>query len=123
VHSYLVLLAAKLVESDPLVRHVKTEVSIGDANSTVDLIATLTDLNRVAYEVTHQTVANVSANAAKLEGKGFSRIYFLCLDFNVKQRVSTQLRNAGFTANFLATIECTIFADLLRVHQKRRKHP
>ncbi len=122
VHSYLVLLAAKLIESDPLVRQVKTEVSIGDASSTVDLIATLTDLNRVAYEVTHQTVTNVSANAAKLEGKGFSQIYFLCLDFNVKQRVSTQLRNAGFTADFLATIDCTIFADLLHDHQKRRKH-
>jgi hypothetical protein len=122
VHSYLTMLAAKLIESDPLVRQVKTEVSIGDASSTVDLIATLTDLNRVAYEVTHQTVTNVSANAAKLEGKGFSRICFLCLDFNVKQRVSTQLRNAGFAADFLATIECTIFADLIRAHQKRRKH-
>jgi hypothetical protein len=123
VHSYLVLLAAKLIESDPLVKQVKTEVSIGDASSTVDLIATLTDLNRVAYEVTHQTVTNVSANAAKLEGKGFSKVHFLCLDFNVKQRVSTQLRNAGFTADFLTTIECTIFADLLHAHQKRRKHP
>ena len=122
-HSYLVLLAAKLIESDPLVRQVETEVSIGDASSTVDLIATLTDLNRVAYEVTHQTVTNVSANAAKLEGKGFARIYFLCLDFNVKQRVSAQLRNAGFASEFLATIECTIFADILRVHQKRRRHP
>ena len=122
IHSYLVLLAAKLITSDPLVRQVETEVSIGDASSTVDLIATLTDFNRAAYEVTHQTVTNVSANAAKLEGKGFCRIYFLCLDFNVKQRVSTQLRNAGFTPDFLATIECTIFADLLRAHQKRRKN-
>jgi len=123
VHSYLVLLAAKLIKSDPLVRQVETEVSIGDASSTVDLIATLTDGERAAYEIIHQSVTNVSANAAKLEGKGFSRIYFLCLDFNVKQRVSTQLRNAGFTADFLATIDYTIFADLLRTHQKRRKRP
>jgi hypothetical protein len=123
VHSYLVLLAAKLIESDPMVRQVKTEVSIGDASSTVDLIATLTNGERVAYEIIHQSVTNVSANAAKLEGKGFSRIYFLCLDFNVKQRVATQLRNAGFASEFLATIECTIFADLLRAHQNRRKHP
>jgi hypothetical protein len=123
VHSYLVLLAAKLIASDPLVRQVETEVSIGDASSTVDLIATLTDFNRAAYEVTHQTVTNVSANAAKLEGKGFSKVHFLCLDSNVRQRVSAQLRNAGFPSEFLATVECTIFTDLLRAHQKRRKHP
>jgi len=122
IHSFLVLLAAKLIESDPLVKSVKTEVSLGDANSTVDLIAHLHDGERQAFEVIHRTVTNIAATAAKLEGKGFSQIRFLCSDFNIKERVWATLRNAGFGDEFLATIRCELFGALLRAHQGRRKN-
>lgn len=119
-HSYLVLLAARLIKSDPLVKSVKTEVSMGDANSTVDLIVSLNDGNRQAFEVIHRAVTNISATAAKLQGKGFAQICFLCLDFNTKEWVWATLRNAGFGGDFLATIRCSIFSTLLRAHQGRR---
>lgn len=122
IHSFLVLLAAKLIESDPLVKSVKTEVSIGDANSTVDMIGYLHDGERQAFEVIHRTVTNIAATAAKLEGKGFSQIRFLCSDFNVKERVWATLRNAGFGDEFLASIRCDLFGALLRAHQGRRKN-
>ena len=120
IHSFLVLLASKLIESYPLVKSVKTEVSLGDANSTVDLIAHLHDGHRHAFEVIHRTVTNIAATAAKLEGKGFSQIRFLCSDFNVKERVWATLRNAGFGDEFLASIRCDLLGALLRAHQGRR---
>jgi len=120
IHSFLVLLAAKLIESDSVVKSVKTEVSLGDANSTVDLIGYLHDGDRQAFEIIHRTVTNIAATAAKLEGKGFSQIRFLCSDFNVKERVWATLRNAGFGDEFLATIRCELFGALLRAHQGRR---
>ncbi|MDI6449140.1 hypothetical protein [Anaerobaca lacustris] len=122
MHSFLVLLAAKLIESDPLVKSVKTEVSLGDANSTVDLIGYLHDGERHAFEVIHRTVTNIAATAAKLEGKAFSQVRFLCSDFNIKERVWATLRNAGFGDEFLATIRCDLFGALLRAHQGRRKN-
>lgn len=120
IHSFLVLLASKLIESYPLVKSVKTEVSLGDANSTVDLIAHLHDGHRHTFEVIHRTVTNIAATAAKLEGKGFSQIRFLCSDFNVKERVWATLRNAGFGDEFLASIRCDLLGALLRAHQGRR---
>jgi len=41
IHSFLILVAAKLIEANPLVKYVKPEVSLGDSSSTVDLIAYL----------------------------------------------------------------------------------
>jgi len=114
IHSFLILVAAKLVETNPLVKHVKTEVSLGDSSSTVDLIAYLKDGNRWACEIIHKGITNVSANAAKLQGKGFSQVVFLCTDFNIKQRVWALIRNAGFAPEFQSVIRCTIFSSLLR---------
>lgn len=114
LHSFLILLATKLIEPNPLVKYVKPEVSLGDSNATVDLIVYLKNGNRWAYEIIHKGVTNVSANAAKLQGKGFSQVVFLCMDFNVKQRVWALIRNAGFHSNFLSTIRCQIFSALIR---------
>jgi len=113
-HSFLILVAAKLIEPSPVVKYVKPEVSLGDSSSTVDLIAYLKDGNRWAYEIIHKSVTNVSANAAKLQGKGFSQMVFLCTDFNIKQRVWALIRNAGFAPEFLSTVRCTIFSSLFR---------
>ena len=120
-HSYLVFLAGKLIEPDPLVKHVKPEVSIGDSSATVDLVVYRRDGDRWAYEIVHRSVTNVSALAARLQDKGFAKICFLATDFNVKERVQASLRNAGFDADFLATVHCEIFSTLLRQHDRRRK--
>jgi hypothetical protein len=121
IHSYLVLLAAKLIEPNPLVKSVKTEVSLGDSSSTVDVVAYLKDANRIAYEVIHKGVTNISATAAKLQGKGFSTVCLVCLDFNIKERAHATIRNAGFAPDFLATIRYRIFSSLLR--EKKQVQP
>lgn len=113
-HSYLVLLAAKLIECHPLVKYVKTEVSLGDANSTVDVLACHKDGSRWAYEVVHRSITNVAALAARLQGKGFAQVCFLCSEFSVKEKVHAQIRNAGFDSDFLATIRYRIFSSLVR---------
>jgi len=113
-HSYLVVLGAALIEPYPLVKYVKTEVSIGDANATVDLIAYLKDGSRWAYEVVHRSITNVAALAARLQGKGFAEVCFLCTEFAVKEKVHAQIRNAGFDPDFRATIRYRIFSSLLR---------
>ena len=120
VHSYLVLLAAKLLESDPLVKHVKTEVSFGDSSATVDLVVYRKDGDRQAYEIVNRNTTNVPALAARLQGKGFAQICFLATEFSVKERVWATLRNAGFGSDFLATIHCDIFGTLLRGQPGRR---
>ncbi|MFC1783562.1 hypothetical protein ACFL02_08250 [Planctomycetota bacterium] len=118
-HAFLVLLAAKLVESHPLIQRIKTEVSLGDSNATVDLVAYFKDGQRCAYEIT-LSATNVAANAAKLQGKNFSQIIFLCRDFNIKEAVWASLRNAGFAPDFFATIRCTIFSTLIRQRKQMK---
>jgi len=86
-HSFLVLLAAKLIAANPLVKHVEREVSIGDSNSTIDVVSVAKNGQRWAWEITNYCKTNVSANASKLQGKGFSQIIFLCSDYNIKQGV------------------------------------
>ena len=117
IHSFSVLLTAHLVEYNPMVQKVKCEVSLADANSTVDMVAYLQNSRRWAYEVT-LSVSNVSSNAAKLQNKGFAQIYFVCRDYNVQQAVKAHLRNAGFPADYLARIQCVLFSNLLRQKQK-----
>ena len=113
IHSFLILVAAKLIEPNPLVKYVKPEDYLGDSNSTLDLGIYLKDGRRWAYEIIHRGTTNVAANAAKLQGKAFSQIIFLCTDFNVKERVWANIRNAGFDPGFLSTIRCQIFSALI----------
>lgn len=120
IHSFLILVAAKLIEANPLVKYVKPEVSLGDSSSTVDLVAYLKDGNRWAYEIVNKGITNVSANAAKLQGKGFSQVVVLCTDFNIKQRVLASVRNAGFSPSFLSTVRYQIFSALMRQNKERR---
>ena len=119
IHSFLVLLTQRLVEPNPLVKYVKQEVSLGDSNSTLDLLAHMKNGQAWAYEIT-LNASNVSANAAKLQGKGFSQIIFVCRDFDLKGAVWARIRNAGFDPDFLATIRCTIFSSLIRQRREMR---
>jgi hypothetical protein len=114
LHSFHVLLAAKLIEPNPLLRYVKTEVSIGDSNSTVDAVSVAKNGQRWAWEIVHHCRENVCANAAKLQDKGFSQIIFLCSDYNMKQATWATIRNAGFDPDFRSIIRCTIFSTLIR---------
>ena len=114
IHSFLVLVAEKLIEPNPLVKYTRREVPIDDSNSTVDLISYLKSGQRLAYEIVHHSITNVAALAARLEGKGFAQVIFLATDFNVKERVWASIRSAGFDPDFLSTIRCTIFSAIIR---------
>ena len=115
IHSFLVLLAAKLIESNALVKYVKREVLLCDSgSSTIDCVGYLKDGNRIAYEVVHRGISNICTCAAKVIGKNFTQLVFLCTEFNQKERVCTTIRNCGFNADFLATIRYQLFGVLLR---------
>ena len=120
LHSFLVLLASKLIEADPLVKYVKTEVSIKDSNSTVDALSVSKDGKRSAWEIVHKCTGNICANAAKLQDKGFSQIIFLCSDYETKQIVWTKVRNAGFDPDFRSIIRCKIFSTLIRQRKEAK---
>ena len=115
IHSFLVLLAAKLIESNPLVKYARREVALGDSSSsTIDCVGYLKDGNRIAYEVVHRGISNICACAAKVIGKNFTELVFLCTDFNQKERVRATIRSCGFDTDFLATIRYQLFGVLLR---------
>lgn len=112
-HPFLVLITCRLLQKTPLVESVQTEVSLGDSSSTTDVLATLKDGKRIAYEVT-VNASNVCSNAAKLQGKGIAEIVFLCRNYNLKENVWAKLRNAGFDPDFFSKLRCTIFSSLIR---------
>jgi len=114
IHSFLVLLAEKLIQPNPLVKYTRREVPLDDSNFRVDLICWLKSGQRLAYEIVNHSVANVSALAARLEGKGFSQVIFLATDYNIKQRVWATIKNAGFDPDFLSTTRYQLFGMLLR---------
>lgn len=113
IHSFSVLLAKKLMGPNPLVQSIKEEAFLGDSNSTGDLLVHMKNEERHVYEVTINS-SNVCANAAKLQGKGFNQIVFVCRDYDLKQAVWARIRNGGFDADFLATIRCVVFSSLIR---------
>lgn len=113
VHSFLVLMAAKLIHVNPLVKCVKREVALND-NTMVDLISYAKMGDLWAWEITHRCTTNVAGHAGKLQGKGFAQIIFLCSDWNVREKTWAALRSAGFAPDFFATIRVTIFSALLR---------
>ena len=113
VHSFLVLMAAKLIQVNPLVRRVRQEVALDD-NTMVDLVSYAKTGQRWAWEITHRCTTNIAGHAAKLQGKGFAQIIFLCTDWNVREKTWAVLRSAGFAPDFFATIRVTIFSALLR---------
>jgi len=116
IHSFLTLLAERLIKVNPLVKYTRIEVPVGNSNptSTVDLIAYLKSGQRLAYEIVHRGISNVTALAARLKDKGFSQVIFIAVDYNTKQRVWATIRNAGFDPDFTSTIRCTIFSALIR---------
>jgi hypothetical protein len=116
VHSFLILLAERLIKVNPLVKYTRTEMPVDNKNpsSTVDLIACLKSGQRIAYEIVHRGISNVTALAARLKDKGFSEVTFIAVDYTTKQRVWAAIKNAGFDPEFLSTIRCTIFSSLIR---------
>ncbi len=113
-HSFLCLLAEKLIEPNPLVKYTRREVPLDNGNFSLDLGCWLKSGQRLAYEIVNQGVTNVSALAARIQGKGYSQLIFLAIDYNTKQRVWATIKSAGFDADFLSTIRCIIFSTLIR---------
>ncbi|OHB72906.1 MAG: hypothetical protein A2Z25_21200 [Planctomycetes bacterium RBG_16_55_9] len=120
IHSFLVFLAARLIESNPLVKHARIEVPLGDSTpSTIDIVGYLKNGDRCAYELVHRSVTNITSLAAKLIGKHYTTTTFLCTEYNVQERVRTIIRNSGFDADFLSTIRYQIFSTLIRQKKQR----
>jgi hypothetical protein len=118
VHSFLVLVAEKLINPIPAVKSTRREVPIGDGNCTLDLLAQMKNGQLWAYEIIHHSISNVSSAAAKLQGKNFAQITFVCSDHNQREAVRASIKNAGFDPDFAATIRYQIFSTLL--NQKKQ---
>jgi hypothetical protein len=115
VHTFLTLLGSRLYEQQPMVKSVKRSVPLdGPTPAVIDLVANCKDGNRIAIEVIHRSITNVAGHAAKLIGKNYAQLVFLCTDFDQKERVRAIIRNCGFDAGFLSTIRYQIFGALLR---------
>lgn len=112
-HSFSVLFAQWCIEADPLVQKTAIEVPIDGLGRTGDLIAYLKNGDRHLYEITLNN-SNCASNAAKVRGKGFSRIIFVCRDHHIRKSTQTILSDAGFEPEFFSTIECILFSDLIR---------
>ncbi len=111
-HAFLVLVAKKIIETDPAVAKTAVEVSIGKSGRTIDLVAYMKDGLRQAFEITLSS-SNVTENAAKMIGKGFSKITFICRDDQLRKSVATILKDADFKGDFASTLEVEIFRTLI----------
>ena len=112
-HAFLVWVTERVIRHHPLVREVQLEYSVGDSNSTLDVMVFLKDGHRHAYEIILHA-SNIAATVGKLQGQGFTEIHLVCQDFDLKEAVWSRIRNLGFAPEFLATIRCTIFSALLQ---------
>ena len=112
-HSFLELLAKQSLQADPMVQKVDIEAPVGTRGASVDLVATLKNGDRWAFEITC-SLNNVAANAAKLQGQVFCRVIFLCRDHQVRDAAAVILRNSGFDSNFIAKIDCVLISSLIR---------
>ena len=112
-HGFAIRLAAHLLRQDPLVRWVDIEVPLGDSGATVDLGVHRKDGSREAYEVT-LSVGNISANAAKLQDKGFAKIVFVCRDTSIRQAAWARLQQSGLAPDLLGRCRVVLFSALAK---------
>jgi len=112
-HSFLELLAKHRLQADPMVQKVGIEVPVGTRGASVDLVATLKNGDRWAFEITC-SLNNIAANAAKLQGQAFYRVIFLCRNHQVRDAAAAILRNAGFDSDFSAKTDCILLSALIR---------
>ena len=120
IHSFLILVTERLIKSDPSVRSTRREVPIGRDGCTVDLLVQMKNGHQRAYEIIHYTITNVSSAAARLQGKGFAEIWFVCSDHNQKEAVRASIKSAGFDPDFTSTIRYTIFSSLIHQHKQTK---
>ena len=113
-HSFSVLFAQWCIEADLLVQKTAIEVPVDTSGHTIDCVSYLKNGNRLAWEITFNCTNNVASHAAKLKGKGFSKIIFVCRDHHIRKSTQTILSDAGFEPEFFSTIECMLFSDLIR---------
>ncbi|MFA6186345.1 MAG: hypothetical protein WC770_03915 [Phycisphaerae bacterium] len=113
-HSFSVLFAQWCIEADPLVQKTVIEAPVDTFGHTIDCVSYLKNGNRLAWEITFNCTNNVTSHAAKLKGKGFSKIIFVCRDHHIRKSTQTILNDAGFEPEFFSTIECMLFSDLIR---------
>jgi hypothetical protein len=120
IHSFLVLVAERLIKPNPLVKSTRREVPIGDDSSALDLFVQMKNGQQWAYEIVHHTISNVSSAAAKLQGKGFAQICFVCSDHNQREAVRASIKNTGFDPDFTSIIRYTIFSSLMRQRKQMK---
>ena len=116
-HSFLGLLLQSILETDPSIQRTEIEAPIGTTGRTGDLVAYLKNGDRWICETTLSS-SNVTQLAARLCGKGYSRVIFVCRDDSLRKSVLTLLGNADFDPHFYATVEVTIFSALIKAKKK-----
>ena len=112
-HSYFVGWGQHLLQHDPAIKAVHTELKVGESNCTSDIVAVCHDGTRRAYEVTLSTT-NILSNAAKYTRTDFVQIIFLCRDYKLREAVKACCREGGLDADLLAKLEFMQFSSLLR---------
>jgi len=124
-HSFLTLLAQRIIAQWPTVQTTKPEYPIAETGSTVDLLVITKNGDRIAYEIT-LSASNICSNIAKLTEGGFCRIVLLCRDYDIKQTALASINNAGFDSEFITKIRCTVLSSLFkgrRKHKSRKEQP
>jgi len=113
-HPYLILLAKNLLEANPLIDRIITEVRVKTCPAILDLLTVMKDGQRLGYEVVVKAIDNVCGHAVKIESFGLSQLVFLSRDYDIKQTVLAHIKNAGFAPNVLSKVHYVLFSQLIR---------
>ena len=116
-HSYYLGNTRFLLQKNPQLKSVRTEVPIGTSGSTSDIVTISKSGIMIAYEVTLST-GNIMANAAKYENTAYANIVWLCRDDKVRQAVKASLRESGLPADLLARFKYTHFGAFPQRQEK-----
>lgn len=121
-HAFCVLFAQHCISADPMVQKTAIEVPVDSRGGAIDCVSYLKNGDRTAWEVTVNCTDNITSHAARLRGKGFSKIIFACRDHHIRKAAKTILDDAGFEPDFYSTIECVLLSDLFeKVKPTQRK--
>jgi len=116
-HSYYEHCCAFLNKKNPSYKTVQIKVKIGNSGAVADGVTIRHDGTREAWEVTLNTT-NILANACKYEKTDFSKIIFLCRNYQLREAVKACCREGGLNSDLLAKLEYIQFSTLL---QRQRK--
>lgn len=112
-HSFYIFWAQHNLKKSPRYKKVACEYPVGTFGATGDIVAFTHDGHREAFEITFST-NNILANAAKYIDANFSRIVFLCRNYQLKEGVRICCRESGLSDNLLQRLEFMQLSSLVR---------